>query len=56
MKQPKIRLTLNPTETNLLLLSLNQLRNLWLEKDSDTFLVDELFLKIVKKAGRRLPL
>lgn len=53
MKQT-IRLNLTPTEANILLHSLNELRNKWLEEGRDTCLVDgELFCqKVFFRAGR----
>ena len=53
MKQT-IRLNLTPTEANILLHGLNELRNKWLEEGRDTYLVDGgLFCqKVFFRAGR----
>ena len=53
MKQT-IRLTLTPTEANVLLHGLNELRNKWLEEGRDTYLVDEVFLHVIKKSEKKL--
>ena len=53
MKQT-IRLTLTPTEANVLLHGLNELRNKWLEEGRDTNLVDEVFLHVIKKSEKKL--
>ena len=53
MKQT-IRLTLTPTEVNVLLHGLNELRNKWLAEGRDTYLVDEVFLHLIKKSEKKL--
>lgn len=53
MKQT-IRLNLTPTEANVLLHGLNELRNKWLEEGRDTYLVDEVFLHLIKKSEKKL--
>ena len=53
MKQT-IRLNLTPTEANVLLHGLNELRNKWLEEGRDTYLVDEVFLHVIKKSEKKL--
>ena len=53
MKQT-IRLTLTLTEVNILLHGLNELRNKWLEEGRDTYLVDEVFLYLIKKSEKKL--
>ena len=53
MKQT-IRLTLTLTEVNVLLHGLNELRNKWLEEGRDTYLVDEVFLHLIKKSEKKL--
>ena len=49
-----IRLNLTPTEANVLLHGLNELRNKWLEEGRDTYLVDEVFLHVIKKSEKKL--
>ena len=53
MKQT-IRLNLTPTEADVLLHGLNELRNKWLEEGRDTYLVDEVFLHLIKKSEKKL--
>lgn len=53
MKQT-IHLNLTPTEANVLLHGLNELRNKWLEEGRDTYLVDEVFLHVIKKSEKKL--
>ena len=53
MKQT-IRLNLTPTEANVLLHGLNELRNKWLEEGRDTYLVDWVFLHLIKKSEKKL--
>ena len=53
MKQT-IRLNLTPTEANVLLHRLNELRNKWLAEGRDTYLVDEVFLHVIKKSEKKL--
>lgn len=53
MKQT-IHLNLIPTEANVLLHGLNELRNKWLEEGRDTYLVDEVFLHVIKKSEKKL--
>lgn len=43
-----------PTEANVLLHGLNELRNKWLEEGRDTYLVDEVFLHVIKKSEKKL--
>ena len=49
-----IRLNLTPTEANVLLHGLNELRNKWLAEGRDTYLVDEVFLHVIKKSEKKL--
>ena len=53
MKQT-IRLNLTPPEANVLLHRLNELRNKWLAEGRDTYLVDEVFLHVIKKSEKKL--
>ena len=53
MKQT-IRLNRTPTEADVLLHGLNELRNKWLEEGRDTYLVDEVFLHLIKKSEKKL--
>lgn len=53
MKQT-IHLTFTPTEANVLLHGLNELRNKWLAEGRDTYLVDEVFLHVIKKSEKKL--
>lgn len=47
-------LNLTPTEADVLLHGLNELRNKWLEEGRDTYLVDEVFLHLIKKSEKKL--
>lgn len=54
MKKRKFKIYLTPTEANVLLHGLNELRNKWLEEGRDTYLVDEVFLHVIKKSEKKL--
>lgn len=53
MKQT-IRLNLTPTEANVLLHGLNDLRNKWLAEGRDTDMVDQVLLHVIEKSEKKL--